>query len=585
MSGTRARQGATAKGTGTGTGGDGQSGRKARDAGLRVWAFAVVGLALLTPGCQDDDGGGDLQPFAPDAGDTGETGTATTGGETVGAETTESDDLALTDAATEPVETAEPADTSDPTGPTETTDPTSPTDATDATDATGAPETSDTSDPTGPTDDTDSTGETGEPGATDPGPMTPACVETIEALKDFTEVGEIVPSLSIARDRAGRFNRNCQVDGWVVVGGKDMQIELTVTPDDERTPFAVDVAMYDVSALSGRGVVQKFGSGQGGLSQPVQLAATLPYPGEYLLVVNPAKFTERGGYSVKSTCTANCDRKFTRYPVLLMHGMFGFDKAFGILEYFYKVPGLYDRLGVAYETYAVAAFNSPEARAQQIEPIAQAFLDATEARKLNMVGHSQGGLDARWMVSSMGWDDRVSALVTVATPHQGAITADAVLGLLPGFAEDILAAILNGLAPIMGGGSEQDTLAAFQWITVDYMTTTFNPANPDMPGVKYYSYGGVSCGWLDFDCQKVRNGETVDAVFLATYNFTLGSDPGHGPNDGLVMIESSKWGQFMGEIPADHMDEMGQIADQNNKAFDHLSFYESVVDLLFREGH
>ena len=46
-----------------------------------------------------------------------------------------------------------------------------------------------------------------------------------------------------------------------------------------------------------------------------------------------------------------------------------------------------------------------------------------------------------------------------------------------------------------------------------------------------------------------------------------------GDNDGLVPVESAKWGDYQGTVPADHMDEVGQIADLFNPAFDHKAFY------------
>ena len=41
-----------------------------------------------------------------------------------------------------------------------------------------------------------------------------------------------------------------------------------------------------------------------------------------------------------------------------------------------------------------------------------------------VIGHSMGGLDARYMVSRLGMAERVKSLTTVATPHRGSAFAD-----------------------------------------------------------------------------------------------------------------------------------------------------------------
>lgn len=47
----------------------------------------------------------------------------------------------------------------------------------------------------------------------------------------------------------------------------------------------------------------------------------------------------------------------------------------------------------------------------------------TGARRVNLVGHSLGGLIARYYVQRLGGHSRVRSVVTVATPHRGTLTA------------------------------------------------------------------------------------------------------------------------------------------------------------------
>ena len=59
------------------------------------------------------------------------------------------------------------------------------------------------------------------------------------------------------------------------------------------------------------------------------------------------------------------------------------------------------------------------------------------------------------------------------------------------------------------------------------------------------------------------------------------------PNDGLVPVASSRHGRFLGCIPADHLDEMGQLFGDSPGLFtdfDHLRFYRDLVAWLRAQG-
>jgi hypothetical protein len=104
------------------------------------------------------------------------------------------------------------------------------------------------------------------------------------------------------------------------------------------------------------------------------------------------------------------------------------------------------------------------------------------------------------------------------------------------------------------------------------MQGEFNPQNPDDPRVQYISYTGRTCDALDFldpknDCQDL-----VDP--LIGWSWTS-SSIARGPNDGLVTVDSAKWGDYRGEMIADHIDEVGQILGITDPKFDHLEFYRA----------
>lgn len=243
----------------------------------------------------------------------------------------------------------------------------------------------------------------------------------------------------------------------------------------------------------------------------------------------------------------------TNFPIVLMHGFFGWGEA-GPLSYFSGVVEHLTDLGFEVFEPAVSPINSMETRAEQWEQlIEERFGDS----RINIIAHSQGGLDARYMISNMGWDDRIGALVTISTPHRGTVLADLVVGLVPDTAEWIVDFILN-LFDLDWDG--------FTQITREYVQNQFNPANPDDFKVSYYSYqadAGDNC-----------------FILLELTHWVINLF--EGANDGIISVESARWGQEMGILSTDHWAIIGQPLGLVD--FDHLGFYNEIATYLKSEG-
>jgi triacylglycerol esterase/lipase EstA (alpha/beta hydrolase family) len=203
------------------------------------------------------------------------------------------------------------------------------------------------------------------------------------------------------------------------------------------------------------------------------------------------------------------------------------------------------------------------------------------ARKVNLIGHSQGGLDARYVVAGLGYSDKVASVTTIATPHRGTVAADlaaGVIGLGP-FDGALLDEVVGGLIGIIGLQGDELTQQ------LDDLTRDgaegFNQAYPDDPDVVYRSWAGRTCRALDFFCQWDNNGEVVDLTLALAYELTVWNE---GPNDGLVSVASSEWGEYQGALPADHLDQVGQIADPFVGPFDHVQFFLDEAATLRERG-
>ncbi len=312
---------------------------------------------------------------------------------------------------------------------------------------------------------------------------------------------------------------------------------------------------------------------------------TLTWSGEHLLrltPVDPVAAFEPQDYRITATCIDGCELQYTRYPLFFMHGMAGTDSFLDSLDYWYGVRERLEPLGYRVHTEAVDPFQPSEVRAAQWADHLDAIVDSGTARRFNLIGHSQGGIDARFVTTVLDVEERVASVTTISTPHHGTAVADVAAGAanLP-IAGDLVDGIFDAFTVIYDTNDDQDIVAQLDQLTTDTMDE-FNTTVPDRLDVHYASYAGRSCQLLDLICQSSNGGEIITPLFGATH---LVLEIAEGNNDGLVSVESAQWGQFLGTLPADHLDEVGLFPGTTAPGFDHLQFFEDdaqrLVDLGF----
>ena len=143
---------------------------------------------------------------------------------------------------------------------------------------------------------------------------------------------------------------------------------------------------------------------------------------------------------------------------------------------------------------------------------------------------------------------------------------------------------------VEAGDWEPDLLAAADAMTPEG-AEKFNQDHPDHPMVPIYSVAAVSdlidagsiCeDGLIFD--KPDTVDVLDPLLWAPSRLLVGLDLFNPiPHDGLLQTESMKWGTFLGCIPADHLDQIGQISDllpNLVSGFSHRDFFNELLNFL-----
>jgi triacylglycerol lipase len=238
-------------------------------------------------------------------------------------------------------------------------------------------------------------------------------------------------------------------------------------------------------------------------------------------------------------------------PVVLVHGLFGFDElSVGKTRhaYFKGVGPLLAQGGRRVIHARLPAAGSIEDRAAALARC----IRAVEGERVIALAHSMGGLDARWAIARLGLAGNVAALVTVGTPHRGTPVADLTRELAARLGvERALAFAGVGLEALHGLTSER--------------MARFNEEAPDDRSVAYASVVGT-----------VRRRLRTNPLLLPSHLWLAQRG---GANDGVVPAASQRWGEVLAEIDADHWAQIGW-----SKHFDAGAFYLELIRGLEAAG-
>ncbi len=248
------------------------------------------------------------------------------------------------------------------------------------------------------------------------------------------------------------------------------------------------------------------------------------------------------------------------YPLILAHGItrpdyliayifrklkwYDFSMVFDRLHYFKGIASYLRKNGIEVYHTSVSFAADLATRAKDLTREIQKILGDTGHPKVHIVGHSMGGLDARYMIVHEGMADKVATLTTIGTPHFGSAVADWVLQ--------------NGFDKIVTALREVINLEGVQSLTTT-ACQAFNDSARNAEAanaVIYQTYAGSQKRELTF------------LPLQATWQILYDKE---GDNDGLVSVPSQKWTEHLTgtngiiktirqhdfPLPADHVNQMG----------------------------
>ena len=151
------------------------------------------------------------------------------------------------------------------------------------------------------------------------------------------------------------------------------------------------------------------------------------------------------------------------------------------------------------------------------------ILAQTGVRKVNIIAHSNGGVEARYMIHELGMALSVASLTTICTCHHGSKTIDKLLRL-PDFLFKIVAVLINFVFKVLGD-RHPDFYHTCRQLSTEFCAD-FNRKIPSVDGVIYRSYAAK------------KKSAFSDITQVIPYLVVKHID---GDNDSLVPVESAKW--------------------------------------------
>lgn len=282
----------------------------------------------------------------------------------------------------------------------------------------------------------------------------------------------------------------------------------------------------------------------------------------------------------------------TLHPILLVHGLFGFDRI-GPFGLFHDIRQVLRSAGARVFIAHLSATHTHEARGEQLLSQVERVLEGTGAQKVNLIGHSQGALAARYAAAVA--PQVVASVTSVSGPNHGSELADFLRkaltpGRLPERAAEAVATLFADFLSLLSGNTQmpQNAIAALNALTTESVGA-FNQKYPQglpktwggkgrevVNGVRYYSWSGTLQGGA-----AEEGADAVDPLngFCLAFSryFTTEAEQ----NDGMVGRFSSHLGTVIrSDYPLDHLDVINQLSGRVRRGIDPVELYVRHAERL-----
>ena len=252
----------------------------------------------------------------------------------------------------------------------------------------------------------------------------------------------------------------------------------------------------------------------------------------------------------------------TKYPIVLVHGVAArplpFFRAFGRIDRELRKEG--HKVFVSDHD----GFGKIETNAEQLKAFIEKVMEQCGTDKVNIIAHSKGGLDSKYMIQHLDMEDHVASLTTLCTPHRGSLIPSKIWEL-PMFIKWLLAFVIDGVYIILCGDKKPDSLAVCDQLrAVD--------THEEVLSFSYKVY-----------CQSYSTNisRPEDCVAMAV-PMIIHNNCDNPENDGLVDEKSSRFGVYRGsclDTPVSHIQIIDCLAKRRQRRRVYAFYKQVCLDL------
>ena len=256
----------------------------------------------------------------------------------------------------------------------------------------------------------------------------------------------------------------------------------------------------------------------------------------------------------------------TKYPIVLAHGIAV--RAGRIFNAFGRISKVLRKAGYVVYVAKTDAFGSIENNAATLKTEIEQILIKENTEKVNIIAHSKGGLDAKYMIDELGMASAVASLTTLCTPHRGSRMASWIYSR-PRWVTKFLAFWINLWYRILGD-KHPDALTVCRQLKLTEDDEIVNLNAPE----------GVYCQSYSATMKRGRDD------FLMSVPLYFARRWGEESTDGVVTAESANYSEYRGDCidePLSHL-EIVDINLKKKKRQKVYAFYLSVCRELAERG-
>jgi len=218
-----------------------------------------------------------------------------------------------------------------------------------------------------------------------------------------------------------------------------------------------------------------------------------------------------------------------RYPVVLVHGIGAHDRG-GMINFWGGIPERLKKNGVKVFLGNTDAWGDFESNAKLLKTSVDKILHETKSEKVNIIAHSKGGLDSRYLIWKYDYGNKVASLTTVSTPHHGSEIADLI------YKQKIVHTDLVKEVFRIFGRLYGDTNPDLYNVNYQLTTKKMKEFNQNIGRDQRVYYQSL---------YTVMKNSSDDLMFFYSHRYIKTKS---GDNDGVVSEYSARWGDNITKI-------------------------------------